>query len=90
MKITRTVVAGSLESNDVLVTVGPSETPGIHLELESIVLKQFGKRIEEVVLETLRTLHVDDAYIHIQDRGALNCTLMARVEVAIARARNGK
>ena len=46
-------VAGSLESSDVLVTVGPAEGAENTLDVESIVFKQFGARIRSVAEEVM-------------------------------------
>lgn len=85
MKITANAIAGSLESNDVLVRVSPAE--GLSVEIESIVLPQFGKQIRQAVLETAQDLQVQDAAIFLQDKGAIECTIKARVETALLRAR---
>ena len=86
MKITKVAKAGTLESNDIVVMVMPAEKPGIELELESIVMQQFGDRIREVILETLKKLGVEDVRIKAQDKGALDYTIEARVETAVKRA----
>ncbi len=86
MKITKVAKAGTLESNDIVVMVMPGEKPGIELELESIVMQQFGDRIREVILETLKKLGVEDVRIKAQDKGALDYTIEARVETAVKRA----
>jgi len=85
MIITANAIAGSLESNDVLVRVSPAE--GLSVEIESIVLPQFGKQIRQAVLETAQDLQVQDAAIFLQDKGAIECTIKARVETALLRAR---
>ena len=84
MKITTNAIAGTLESNDVLVRVSPAE--GLSVEIESIVLPQFGKQIRQAVLETAQDLQVQDAAIFLQDKGANECTIKARVETALMRA----
>lgn len=86
MKITKVAKAGTLESNDIVVMVMPAEKPGIELELESIVMQQFGDRIREVIMETLKKLGVEDVRIKAQDKGALDYTIEARVETAVKRA----
>lgn len=86
MKITKVAKAGTLESNDIVVMVMPGEKSGIELELESIVMQQFGDRIREVIMETLKKLGVEDARIKAQDKGALDYTIEARVETAVKRA----
>lgn len=89
MEIRKSAVAGSLESSDVLVTITPGSGPEVELKVESIVIKQFGKRIRRVTEEVVASTGVKNATIHVQDRGALECTLRARLETAIARAAEG-
>jgi len=89
MEITRMVLAGSLESNDVLITLKPNEEKKVELVIESIVEKQFLDRIEKVIREILTAYQVTGGLVHIQDRGALDCTLKARMETAILRVKEG-
>lgn len=84
MEILKTAAAGTLESSDALVTVEPGE--GITLDLSSTVMNQYGRQIKETVLETLERLEVRDAHITVVDKGALECTLKARVECAVYRS----
>lgn len=86
MEIKKSATAGSLESSDVLVTVSPGSAQGVEFKVESIVIKQFGARIRSVTKEVAEAAGVRNATIHVQDRGALECTLRARLETAIARA----
>ena len=58
----------------------------MELTIESSVIHQFGKQIRAVVLETLERLDVKDAKIKVVDKGALDCTLKARVECAVYRS----
>jgi citrate lyase subunit gamma (acyl carrier protein) len=85
MKISKPAKAGTMESNDIYVMVQPSEG-GIEINIESIVMKQFGKQIEKVIRETLDNLQVENALIVAKDRGALDYTISARIEAAIKRA----
>ena len=85
MDIKKTAVAGTLESSDCMVTVEPA-AKGLELELESAVIRQYGNRIKEVAFETLDRLGVKNARVSIVDKGALDCTIKARVECACARA----
>lgn len=84
MEIKKLAIAGSLESNDALVSLRPIET-GIELEIDSIVEKQFKDRIEKVVYDTMEKWNVENVFIRIQDKGALDCVLEARIETAILR-----
>lgn len=85
MKISKPAKAGTMESNDIYVMVQPYDG-GIQINIESIVMKQFGKQIENTIRETLDKLQVEDALIVAKDRGALDFTISARVEAAINRA----
>ena len=84
MEILKTAAAGTLESSDCLVTVEPGE--GISLELSSSVMNQYGRQIKAAVLETLERLGVQNANVTVVDKGALECTLKARVECAVFRS----
>lgn len=84
MEILKTAAAGTLESSDCLVTVEPGQ--GIHLELNSSVMNQYGRQIKATILETLDRLEVRDANVTVVDKGALDCTLKARVECAVFRS----
>jgi len=87
LKLIKSSQAGSLESNDVLVLVKPeNDNTGIKLEIDSIVINQFGDRIKEIVEQKLAAMKIENAYIKIQDKGALDCTIEARIEAAIKRA----
>ena len=85
MKIMKPAKAGTFESNDIYVMVMPNEGNGIELELESIVMQQFGDEIKMVIMDTLKELEIEDVIIRAQDKGALNYTIKARVETAIRR-----
>lgn len=86
MKIEKPAKAGTMESNDIYIMVYPSEHNGISIELESIVIKQFGKKIEQEIRDTLKKLDVESIHLVAKDRGALDYTIRARVETAVKRA----
>lgn len=85
MEIKKTAIAGTLESSDAQITVEPGNG-GIELSIESSVIHQYGRKIRAVVLETLDRLEVQDARVTVFDKGALDCTLKARVECAVYRS----
>ena len=85
-KIIQRATAGTLESSDVFVSLEPNEQ-GVEIDIDSVVMKQFGDAIREVTEDVLRTLDVQDAKVTIRDRGALECVLRARVETAILRGK---
>ncbi len=82
--------AGSLESNDLMVTVDLSERNDLEIEIESIVKKRFGKQIKKVTQETLQELGVNNGYVKIVDRGALDFAIRARLKTAVRRAKGVK
>ena len=84
MEILKSAAAGTLESSDCMVTVEPGE--GISLDLSSSVMNQYGRQIKAAVLETLDRLDVKNANVTVVDKGALECTLKARVECAVFRS----
>ena len=84
MEILKSAVAGTLESSDAMVSVEPGD--GIELSLSSSVMNQYGRQIKATVLETLDRLGVKDAKVTVIDKGALDCTLKARVECAVFRS----
>lgn len=84
MEIRKSAVAGTLESSDAMVTVEPGA--GIELSISSSVMNQYGRQIKATVLETLERLEVTDARVTVVDKGALDCTLKARVECAVFRS----
>lgn len=85
MKILKPAIAGTLESSDCQVTVEPGERT-VEFELYSSVVNQFGNQIRRVVLSTLENLGVDNVKIAVVDKGALDCTIKARVEGAVYRS----
>jgi citrate lyase subunit gamma (acyl carrier protein) len=85
MKITKQAIAGTLESSDLLVKVAPSEKQTREVVIRSEVIKQFGKQIHHVVTKTLDKLELSEGSVVIEDKGALDCVIKARVEAAILR-----
>jgi citrate lyase subunit gamma (acyl carrier protein) len=75
--------AGTMESNDCMMTV--REHPGLRIEIESIVFKQFGKQIEKVIRDTLKEFNIENMHVQCNDKGALDYTVKARLITAIQR-----
>ncbi|GMA98520.1 citrate lyase acyl carrier protein [Pelosinus sp. IPA-1] len=85
--ISKTAQAGTLESSDVMITVTPgAKDSGIVIEVESIVLAQYGEDIKAILLSTVQKQGIIDVYIKAVDRGALDCTISARLLAALSRA----
>ena len=86
MKLITTGNAGTMESNDIMITVEPSDAGGVQVELTSSVYQQFGRQIIAVIRETAADYGVENALITAVDKGALDCTVRARVATALTRA----
>lgn len=83
-------VAGTVESSDAMITVEPTTSNGIVVELTSSVKRQFGKQIEATVVRTAKELGVENALIKVVDKGALDYALVARTKTAVYRAAESK
>ena len=86
MDILKRASAGTLESSDAYIEIEPGEN-GLQIQLESVVLGQFGESIDSTVRQVLAEQNVENANIRVVDRGALECVLRARVETAILRGK---
>ncbi len=81
-------VSGSLESNDVLITVKECEKQEI--VIKSIVYDFFHLQIEQVIKETLKSVGKENLSVYCEDKGALDYTIRARLITAINRMENAK
>lgn len=77
------IVVGSLESSDCMMTVKPHDT--LQIEIESIVFDAFGKQIETVIRRQLKAHGIEAIYVKCQDKGALDYTIIGRLETALKR-----
>ena len=84
MEILKNAVAGTLESSDVYVKLEPCDK--LEIAIESVVIAQFGEEIKNTVMQVLNENSVTKAKVFINDRGAIDCTIKARVETALNRA----
>ncbi|WP_192456762.1 citrate lyase acyl carrier protein [Musicola keenii] len=85
MKIIKEALAGTFESSDLLVKVAPAAGE-LTVVINSEVIKQFGEQIKQVVNETLAALGVTEGTVIVDDKGALDCVIRARVQSAVLRA----
>ena len=85
MQIGKSAGAGTVESSDLLVRVEPGEGK-LELTIDSAVKERFGDLIRASVEEVLSSYGVDGAKVFVDDRGALDCVIRARVETAVRRA----
>ncbi len=76
-------IAGSLESNDALITVRESDS--LRITIKSIVYDYFHEQIEKVIRDTLKELGADKIEVVCEDKGALDYTIRARLITAVRR-----
>ena len=86
MVITTKASAGTMESSDAYVEIEPCDN-GLNIEIESVVLKQYGEKIKLAVNDVLTEQGVENAFVRVMDRGALECVIKARVETAVLRGK---
>lgn len=86
--IEKQAIAGTLESSDLQIIIDRNDDEGIVIDLESSVKNQYGRRIREVLLDTLSNLGVENATLKVSDKGALDCTIIARTIAVVHRAAN--
>ncbi len=79
----KSATCGSLESNDCLITV--SNNNDLDIKINSIVLDSFGDAIYKVVKETLIELGIENIKVTVNDKGALDYAIRARLITAINR-----
>lgn len=76
-------MAGTLESNDVLITVKPSDE--LKITIKSIVYDFYHEQIEKVIRKTLDESQITKIEVECNDKGALDFTIKARLISAIRR-----
>ncbi len=86
--IIRAASAGSAESGDVLVRVEPCAQTQI--AVASTLYSRFGQAIEATAREVLREQGVENVKLSIDDHGALDWILRARLEIALERGGEGR
>lgn len=68
-----------------MVKIAPAHGE-LEIVIHSEVIKQFGEQIRLVVDEILRAMNVQQGLIIVEDKGALDCVIRARLQSAILRA----
>ncbi|AET69878.1 citrate lyase acyl carrier protein [Desulfosporosinus orientis DSM 765] len=79
-------IAGTLESSDITISIEPNVGKGIEIMLTSTVERQFGRQVRKAIRDSLEEMGITDALVHANDKGALDCTIQARVMTAVSRA----
>lgn len=86
MNLVHQGMAGTSESGDARVTVIPKPGEGLSLQLSGPSIARFGDDIREVAMATLSALGISDARVSIDEKGALDATIQARLAAACGRA----
>ena len=87
VNIVQSAQAGSRNKGDLVVTIKPRKKgSGLKLEIQSSVGKLFGKSINTTVEQKLDELNIKDAIVKIEDDGALDYVIKARIEAAVLKA----
>lgn len=86
MELKKPAMAGTLESSDVQITLRPNPGQGIQINLKSDVMGMFGDAIEATIRSVLAEFDVKDAFVDVNDKGALDFAIRARMECAVCRA----
>jgi citrate lyase subunit gamma (acyl carrier protein) len=76
-------IAGTLESNDCVITVVAAE--GLTIAIKSVVDAFYHDRIEKVIRQTLKERKIDKIAVTCEDKGALDYAIAARLITALAR-----
>lgn len=86
-KILREAEAGLLDKGDVVVQLKPGPAgSGIALDVKSKVMSLFGDQIRASILEEIEKYDLEDLQVTVNDMGALDYAIKARVQTAIERA----
>ncbi len=86
--LNRTVQCGTLESSDCLVTLSASET--LRIDYRGGNAGLFRDRVKTIAMELLGLHGLESVALSVQDNGALEVTLRARMETAIERFLQGR
>ncbi len=75
------IMTGSLESSDCLITLYETDTPII--EVDTIVHDAFHDHILHLIKDVLKHYDLEHLSVRIQDKGALDYAIKARLKAAI-------
>ena len=84
MQIKRNAQAGTMQSSDLMVFLEPAGE--LSIEIESTVKKQFEHLIRRQIEDVLEKYQIRSGAIRVNDRGALDYAIVARLEAGIKRA----
>jgi citrate lyase subunit gamma (acyl carrier protein) len=76
-------IAGTLESNDAIITVKPAAV--LSIVIKSVVDAFYHDQIEQVIRMTLEERNLEKISVLVEDKGALDYAIKARLLTAIDR-----
>jgi citrate lyase subunit beta/citryl-CoA lyase len=78
------VAAGKADKSDVLIVCHKKEAGhGVKVTVKSSVRAFFGKHIESLVARKINELQITDILVEVDDNGALDFAILARLEAAL-------
>ena len=86
MIIVNEASTGSAESGDARVTVRPRAGGDLALEVRGPSVQRYGDELRAAALSVLTALGVTEADVIIEEKGALDATVKARLSAACERA----
>jgi len=84
MKIRKSAQSGTMQSSDLMIFLEPADE--LIIDIESTVKQQFEHLIRSKVEEVLAEHGITSGEIRINDRGALDYAIVARLEAGLKRA----
>ncbi len=85
-KIKKRAYAGTLESSDAFIEIEPIEEDEIRIELQSSVEEMYGDDIRDLIAKVIKEMDISYISVRVQDKGALDYVIKARLQAAILRA----
>lgn len=86
MQIKSSAAAGTMESGDILIEIEHGDKQEVEVILKSSVANEFGKQIVKTIRSAVNEYGLEYAVVNAVDKGALDCTIRARVIAACQRA----
>lgn len=80
--------AGPKVKSDCKVSLKLTQDQGIKIELNSKVKKYFERHLKDLITKTLEYFNIKNCEIKLEDSGALDYVIMARIEATVAQAKS--
>jgi len=83
-------IAGFNKENDCLVKVDMKDKGGLIIRISSKLKRLFGKCMTKAVINAAQEMKIENAVIEVEDFGALDFVIKARVKTAVKRAQEAR